>query len=217
LRGEQALAVPKNRSSRFRIGTYVVSYNGSRKTLSLALSPSLGLRTSLNLRPLFGGVGVCPSRRQRVSFCVDMPLTRFRELIPVLQEAIGPVILISGVGLLLLTLTNRFGRAVDRSRQLAKDMKEASEPDRHRLARQIEILYRRAGLIRISITMAAVSLLLTAVLIISLFVAALLKLEAGLLISFLFICCLLALVVSLAAFIKDIHLSLVALKLELGY
>jgi hypothetical protein len=37
------------------------------------------------------------------------------ELIPVLQVAIGPVILISGVGLLLLTLTNRFGRAVDRA------------------------------------------------------------------------------------------------------
>jgi ABC-type multidrug transport system fused ATPase/permease subunit len=146
-----------------------------------------------------------------------MPLTRIRELIPVLQEAIGPVILISGVGLLLLTLTNRFGRAVDRSRQLAKDMKEASEADRHRLARQVEILYRRASLIRISITMAALSLLLTSVLIISLFVAALLKLEAGLVIIFLFICCLLALVVSLVSFIKEIHLSLVALKLELRY
>ena len=37
------------------------------------------------------------------------------QLIPILQLAIGPVILISGVGLLLLTLTNRFGRLVDRA------------------------------------------------------------------------------------------------------
>jgi hypothetical protein len=35
-------------------------------------------------------------------------------MIPVLQVAIGPVILISGVGLLLLTLTNRYGRTIDR-------------------------------------------------------------------------------------------------------
>ena len=32
------------------------------------------------------------------------------ELVPILQLAIGPVILISGVGMLLLTFTNRFGR-----------------------------------------------------------------------------------------------------------
>jgi len=32
------------------------------------------------------------------------------QLIPVLQVAIGPVILISGVGLLLLSMTNRYGR-----------------------------------------------------------------------------------------------------------
>lgn len=36
------------------------------------------------------------------------------ELVPILQLAVGPVILISGVGLLLLTLTNRFGRMLDR-------------------------------------------------------------------------------------------------------
>jgi hypothetical protein len=34
-----------------------------------------------------------------------------------LRDAIGPVILISGVGLLLLTMTNRLGRAIDRARQ----------------------------------------------------------------------------------------------------
>jgi uncharacterized SAM-binding protein YcdF (DUF218 family) len=65
--------------------------------------------------------------------------------------------------------------------------------------------------------MAALSVLLASVLIIALFLTALLKLEAGLLISLLFICCLLALIVSLGAFLRDIHLSLVALKLELGY
>jgi len=38
------------------------------------------------------------------------------EIVPVLQTAISPVVLISGVGLLLLTMTNRLGRIVDRAR-----------------------------------------------------------------------------------------------------
>src|SRR5437870_9455135 len=116
-----------------------------------------------------------------------MPTTPTRELIPVLQVAIGPVILISGIGLLLLTLTNRFGRAVDRSRQLAHEMRDLPDSGRQRLARQVEILYRRAGLIRLSIIMAAGSVLLASVLIIALFLTALLKLEVGLFISLLFI------------------------------
>ncbi len=146
-----------------------------------------------------------------------MPAMPVSQLIPVLQVAIAPVILISGVGLLLLTLSNRFGRAVDRSRALAKEMKGLNETDRRRLDGQVRILYRRARLIRLSITMAAFSVLLASVLIITLFCTVLMKLEVGLLISILFICCLLSLLVSLAAVIREIHLSLTALKLELGH
>jgi hypothetical protein len=137
-----------------------------------------------------------------------MPSTPLRELIPVLQVAIGPVILISGVGLLLLTLTNRYGRTIDRSRQLVRELRQLADSDRERLAGQVEILYRRARLLRLSITLAAVSVL---------FLTALLKLEVGLLISLLFIACMGSLSGSLVAFIRDIDLSLGALKLELGY
>jgi hypothetical protein len=144
-----------------------------------------------------------------------MPSIPAHELIPVLQVAIGPVILISGVGLLLLTLTNRFARAVDRSRSLGREMRELDQTDRSQISRQVEILYRRARVIRLSIIMAAMSLLLVAVLIIVLFVTALAKLEAGFVIVMLFICCMASLIVSLAAFIRDIQLSLHALKLDL--
>jgi hypothetical protein len=145
-----------------------------------------------------------------------MPSTQLHDLIPVLQVAIGPVILISGVGLLLLSLTNRFGRAVDRSRELIGDLRAASEADRSRLAGQVVILYRRARLIQLSIILSAVSVLFAALLIITLFFTALLKLELAVFISLLFILCLLALILSLVTFILDIHLSLKALRLELG-
>ena len=144
-----------------------------------------------------------------------MSSTLLSELIPVLQVAIGPVILISGVGLVLLSLTNRFARTIDRSRELTRAMREAMELDRMRLKAQVEIIYRRAALIRMSIIMAASSVLLAAVLIIALFLSALMKLEVGFLISLLFIACMLSLIISLVAFIRDIQLSLNALKLEL--
>jgi len=146
-----------------------------------------------------------------------MPLTSVRELIPVLQVAIGPVILISGVGLLLLTLTNRYGRTIDRARQLVGELRELAGSDRERLEGQIKILYRRARLIRLSITLAAVSLLLASVLIIVLFLTALWRLEVAMLISLLFIGSMASLIVSLGAFIRDLNLSLMALKMELGY
>jgi hypothetical protein len=145
-----------------------------------------------------------------------MPSTPVRELIPVLQVAIGPVILISGVGLLLLTLTNRYGRTIDRARHLVRELRELAGADRERLEGQINILYHRARLIRLSIWLAGVSVLLASLLIIVLFLTALWKLEVGLLISLLFIACMLALSGSLVAFIRDINLSLGALKLELG-
>jgi hypothetical protein len=146
-----------------------------------------------------------------------MPSTSVRELIPVLQVAIGPVILISGVGLLLLTLTNRFGRAVDRSRQLLREMRELGSADQQRFVGQVDILYQRARLIRLSITMAAVSVLLASVLIIILFVTNWMKLEVAWLISLLFIGCMLSLIFCLGAFLRDINLSLAALKLELAH
>ena len=144
-----------------------------------------------------------------------MSPTRMDELIPVLQIAIAPVILISGVGLLLLSLTNRFGRAVDRTRQIHQEMRRASEADRPRLSNQIEVIYRRARLIQFSIVMGALSSLFAALLILALFVAALMSWESAALIGGFFVCCIVALVVSLVTFIMDIRLSLKALKLEL--
>jgi hypothetical protein len=137
------------------------------------------------------------------------------QLIPVLQMAVGPVILISGVGLLLLSMTNRLGRAVDRARLLVEQLRRATSGDQPRLSAQLHKIFQRAKIIRVSIAMSALSVLFAAILIITLFLSALFQLETGLLIALLFIGCLLALIASLAAFLLDIQFALAALKLEL--
>jgi hypothetical protein len=144
-----------------------------------------------------------------------MPTTSFHEIVPVLQVAIGPVILISGLGLLLLTMTNRLGRAIDRARLLKAELSNRKDEDRAQALAQVAILYRRARMIRLGLTFAALSALLASALVIALFFTALFHAESGMLVSAIFIGCMASLVASLVAFIYDINLSLHALKLEL--
>jgi len=142
-------------------------------------------------------------------------MTSIQELIPVLQTAIGPVILISGVGLLLLSMTNRLSRVIERARNLLALSESVSGQARKRVLAQIDILWGQAKLIRLSILLASTSLLNAACLIIVLFITALFKIEDAWLVSILFVACLLSLVGSLLAFITDINRSLAAFKVEL--
>ncbi len=137
------------------------------------------------------------------------------ELIPVLQTAIGPVILISGVGLLLLTMTNRLGRAIDRARILDAQIPKLQQQERKRKVAQLSILWRRARIIQVAITLASTSALCAAILIVLLFLTALLQIENPWLISTLFILCVVTLISSLLLFIHDVNQSLAALQLEL--
>jgi hypothetical protein len=139
----------------------------------------------------------------------------FDQLVPILQLSIGPVILISGVGLLLLTLTNRFGRLLDRARALNRD--QAATPAIAAGVRaQIAILHRRSGILRLSITLGAITVLLVPVLILVLFVSALLRLEAGWVVVAIFSLSQLTLIGSMLAFIRDMNLALEAVRLEIG-
>jgi hypothetical protein len=142
-------------------------------------------------------------------------MTSIKELIPVLQIAIGPVILISGVGLLLLSMTNRLSRVIERARTLLALSESVSGQAQKRVLAQIDILWVQARLIRVSILLGSTSVLFAAILIIVLFVTALFKIEDAWLISILFVACLLSLIGSLIAFITDINRSLTAFKVEL--
>ena len=144
-----------------------------------------------------------------------MPPVSLEQIIPELRDAIGPVILISGVGLLLLTMTNRLGRTIDRARQLKSELSKRTGKDRDQVLAQVGIIYRRAQTIRLSIGLASLSAVLAALLIIVLFLAALLQWQGGLFASLIFISSMVSLFASLVVFMWDINLSLHALKLEL--
>ena len=137
------------------------------------------------------------------------------QIIPVLQLAIGPVIVISGVGLILLSMTNRFGRVIDRSRNLAVSMRTSIEEEKEGLKQQIEILMRRAFILRRAIALASISLVLAAGLVIALFLVELMAIQAAIVLVLLFVLCMGCLIASLFYFIADINVSLSALKVEM--
>lgn len=137
------------------------------------------------------------------------------DFVKVLQSSISPVVLISGIGLLLLSFTNRFGRAIDRVRQLQAELPKRSVESQAAVKNQIAILYKRAQLLRLSITWGSVSVFGVALLIFFLFLYFTFGESFKLPVVGSFLLMIISLVLSLAYFIKDLGLSLVALRKEL--
>ncbi len=137
------------------------------------------------------------------------------ELIPTLQVAVGPAVLVSGVGLLILSLTNRLGRVVDRGRLLARELREIPQSENSSAATQLRILSRRAALLQRAIVFAVLCVLFSAVLIITLFFTAALEIGDAWLIGGLFVLALCSLIVSLVAFLKELNQSLNAFNLDI--
>ena len=137
------------------------------------------------------------------------------QLISALQTVISPVVLISGVGMLVLSMTNRFSHATDRARHLADERHKVEGVARKRAEAQIRIIYRRLRLLMHAIALALGSVLLTALLIVTLFANYLFATTFRGLIVVFFALSLLSLVSSLSLFICDISLSLTALQEDL--
>lgn len=134
--------------------------------------------------------------------------------LPLIQLAITPVILLSGVGALMITLTNRMGRIVDRTRTLAGLVHGAASSDRAHFASQLQILWRRAKLVRLAVTLAGLSMLFSCLLVMVIFVDASVQRQFGVEMVVIFAASILCLIAALGAFLRDIFLSLRALHVE---
>lgn len=131
-----------------------------------------------------------------------------RNFFEALQLAVSPVILISAYGLLLLSMTNRLGRAIDRARQLVGENAPGKEE-------QIAIIARRAGWIRSAILFTCLAVLAAALLILLLFAEVLLGVDISPALALFFIGSVACLCTGLAYFLVDIFASLQAMKTEL--
>ncbi len=137
------------------------------------------------------------------------------QLISILQTVISPVVLISGVGMLVLSMTNRFSHATDRLRLLSDARRKIGGVARERVESQMRVVYQRLRLLQIAIASALGTVLCTALLIIIFFSNYLFATSFHGPVVVLFSLSLFSLVLSLCLFIRDMSLSLTALREDL--
>ncbi len=131
-----------------------------------------------------------------------------------LQACITPVAMISGVGLLLLTVTNRLGRIVDRTRHLVAELdapgvlKEKIKKD------QVQVLMKRGRFLKYSIAWLLTGMIASCLIIPMLFIMNLTGTDLMIIGYSLFFISILSLLMSLIYFFKDILLALNAVNLE---
>jgi hypothetical protein len=148
-----------------------------------------------------------------------MPLRALgpEHILEVIQAAIAPVVLISGVGLLLLTLSGRLGRIVDRTRIVAGERNDAGDDgERSHLEQQLEILGHRARLVRLALALSASSVAVSGLLITLLFLGLLLEWNVTVACAVLFVTALLCLVTAMFVFVRELFHSLTALELSVN-
>ena len=121
----------------------------------------------------------------------------------VIQLAVAPVFLLTGVGAILSVLTGRLGRLVDRFRVLT----ETDEQLPANQVRELKILTVRAVWVHWSITLCTASALFVAIVIGALFLGAVVSFNPSRIVSIMFITAMTSLIIGLGCFLREISLS----------
>ncbi len=129
----------------------------------------------------------------------------------VIQLAVAPVFLLTGIGAILSVLTGRLARVVDRFRALNEKcdspQAQAENPSCANYKQELHILSCRAEWVHWAITLCTLSLLLVALVIGTLFLGSSIRWDSSWLVSPLFIIAMLSLIIGLGCFLREIHLS----------
>ena len=121
----------------------------------------------------------------------------------VIQMAVAPVFLLTGIGAILTVLTGRLGRLVDRYRALDETTLTLAPKQ----ARELAILSTRASWVHWAITLCTASALFVAIVIGALFVGAVANVNPSRIVSVLFIVAMVSLISGLGCFLREISLS----------
>jgi hypothetical protein len=133
------------------------------------------------------------------------------DIVHLIQSAVAPVFLLSGVGVTLGVLTNRLARIVDRARYL--EMQKHDEMARaESTSNSLRVLARRAHYINIAITLCTISALLVSLVVVSLFTSAFVAINLSLLIAILFVLAMVSLTAAFGAFLFEVRLATRALQ-----
>jgi hypothetical protein len=129
-----------------------------------------------------------------------------------IQSAVAPVFLLSGVGVTLGVLTNRLARIVDRARALEADLEKGGS-EAGELTRRLRHLAKRARYINAAVTLATVAALLVALTVVLLFADAFVALDLQGAVAVVFVAAMLALTAALMSFLIEVRIATATLRI----
>jgi hypothetical protein len=138
------------------------------------------------------------------------------DIAHLIQTAIAPVFLLTGVASTLGVLTNRLSRIVDRAR-LLEELLEGHPGRAPTLHSALQVLARRAHYINVAISLSTIAALLVALVVVTLFANAWLRSELGLLIALLFVGAMVCLSAAFISFFIEVRLAVAALRIGLPH
>jgi hypothetical protein len=140
------------------------------------------------------------------------PFSSVGDISHAIQLAIAPVFLLTGVGTLLAVLSNRLGRAVDRSRVVEKMLPTLDGEALAWAREELVLLSRRTQLIYTAVVLAVGCALFICLLITVAFVDAFLSVNLAHAIGALFVAAMIALIGSLSVFLREIFLAVTSAR-----
>jgi hypothetical protein len=133
----------------------------------------------------------------------------------VIQLAVAPVFLLSGIAAMLAVMMSRLARIVDRARTLETQALSASPQMREWVAAELAPLARRARAIGHAITLCTVTALLVCAVIAILFLGAFFNFNPYVPVGLAFIVAMLAFFVGLLSFLREVLVSTASLRIGL--
>ena len=131
-----------------------------------------------------------------------------------IQLALGPVFLLSGVGITLSMLTQRLARIVDRARTLEDQRERATDEARlKRIDKDLRAIFRRTKYINLAIALSTICALLTTLVVTLLFASEFTRLSVGGVVAVLFSAAMICLSLAFLMFLIEVRIAVNTLRI----
>ncbi len=138
---------------------------------------------------------------------------RVETIAHVIQMAIAPVFLLTGIASMLVVLTNRLARVIDRARLLEDHLPDLTGEHKIVVGGDLHMLSRRARHINRAIGLFTTAALLLCVIIMTLFVSATISRDISQFVVVFFVITMLCLIIGLVSFLREVQLAISSLRI----
>jgi hypothetical protein len=140
--------------------------------------------------------------------------SHFSDVAHVIQVAVAPVFLLSGIGAMLAVFIARIGRIVDRSRMLDERLALVIDSDKSLVRLELATLSRRTRMIDRAVALASAAGIFVCLVIITLFVDYLFGLDASVPVALFFLLAMCCFIAAFGNFLREVLVATAPLRRE---